>query len=249
MSSRFGRTTFFALVFATIPSLLPAQTISVSSTVQAEQVAMDSAAHTLEFLVTNSAATSDNVRLACRASGAVTACRLATITLEITAGGSATVRVAFARHASGTGAVMLEAESGTTGVQVNAEVSVTIASPPGVSVDPDGSRTPIRDASAGEFTETFTVTNTGGSPLEIALTCESKGVATCVALTATRLTLDPGASATVEARYRVSGTGNGAIVLRASANDGALTESGRYHVFACSDTCRSPAEPSPGSSS
>ena len=101
---------------------------------------------------------------------------------------------------------------------------------PGVSVTPDGSATPARDANSGPYTATFTVKNTGTSSDYFYITCWGISGVTCTGTNKTEVSLGAGQQTAVDAYYTTGGPGTGQLRLSAFSELTMVEDQGWYSV-------------------
>jgi len=158
----------------------------------------------------------------------VTGCTVAQS--QVTFRFSTTVDVTFSSLSAGSGSIVLSAQGPTT--QDQGSYNVTVVPPPGVAVTPDGSLSATRLAQHDQYSEIFTVTNTGGGSNTYTMACTGTSGVTCVgAPTPSSVPLAAGAWATVTANYSVGAPGMGRLKVTATGTVGqVVVDSGTFLV-------------------
>ncbi len=99
-----------------------------------------------------------------------------------------------------------------------------------VSVTPDGTSTPERDANTGGYSAVFTVQNTGTNSNTYALSCWGVTNVTCTGSSLTQVTLVPGGKAFVFAYYDVGSAGTGQLRFKAVSEEWPSVDEGYFTV-------------------
>jgi RHS repeat-associated protein len=111
----------------------------------------------------------------------------------------------------------------TLGVEASAQTG-------GVTVTPDGTSTPQRDANTGGYSALFRVTNTGTQANTYYITCQDETPVTCTGTSLTQVTLVSGGKAFLSAYYDVGAAGTGEIRLRAFSDEFPAVDEGYFTV-------------------
>jgi RHS repeat-associated protein len=170
--------------------------------------------YTATFTVSNTGTQSDGYTFRCTSSLNVTCLSVSHETWNLAPNGVVTVDVMYAVHDAGLGSLTLTAygtarDAGLYNVPVGSY---------GVEVTPKGDAAGGVLANTGGHQQTFTVRNLGTQTDTYTLACSVVGNLTCLDLSATTVTLNSGATASVSAYFTAGMTGNGTVRLTANGN-------------------------------
>ncbi|HEX5387128.1 MAG TPA: RHS repeat-associated core domain-containing protein [Gemmatimonadales bacterium] len=195
---------------------------------------VNTAGHTATFIAKNtgSGGANDAFDFTCTGTAMVTvSCTTVTPSSQFLAqGDSTTVTVTYGvGGTTGTGRLTLKATGNATAASDTGYYAIPISSgPASVTVTPDNGAGLERAASSTANSETFTVRNTGSSPITYALTCGATGQVTCVTTALGFVTIAASASAPVSVNYNAGTTGLGTLTL--TATGGGASDAGSYTV-------------------
>ena len=166
--------------------------VSVSPKGTAVTLQTNTSGHTATFTVQNTGTCPDTYAFSYTATGPISGVSLDKSSAFLAAnGGQTTVTATYTVGAAGTGELDLAARGNTGGATDAGWYNVT-AAPPSVSVASDGSA--IEAAAGANKSVAFTVTNTGPNSDTYTLACAVTGSGTCVSVSRSSASLNPGQS-------------------------------------------------------